>query len=96
MTEKETPTEKPVRPEGEIPLGRGNDETLRIIHEQAKRGYETPGCDNWRAVEMCRQIMRLSEAEPATPTEMQRFVGRPIDLLRHFDSPPLTIEDLNQ
>ena len=86
MAEKEKPTADSVRPEGQIPQDRGNvvfggyprDETLRIIHEQAKRGFETPGCDNWRAVEMCRQIMRLSEAEPATPMQDEKTVTVPL------------------
>lgn len=34
---------------------------LELINSLAKRGYQTPGCERWRAVEMCRQIMQFTE-----------------------------------
>ncbi len=37
------------------------EELFGVIHQMAKHGYEGPGCDNWRAVEMCRQIRDLIE-----------------------------------
>ena len=34
---------------------------LSDIHERATQGHKQAGCDNWRAVERCRQIANLTE-----------------------------------
>lgn len=34
---------------------------LANIHERATEGHKQAGCDNWRAVERCRQVANLTE-----------------------------------
>lgn len=34
---------------------------LSNVHERATEGHKKSGCDNWRAVERCRQIANLTE-----------------------------------
>lgn len=33
---------------------------LRKVHQMATEGHVKAGCDNWRAVERCRQIANLT------------------------------------
>lgn len=42
-------------------------ERVRLIGQLAQRGYQTPGCNNWRAKEMCRQIAQLAGAKVGSP-----------------------------
>jgi hypothetical protein len=36
---------------------------MNLIHEMATRGADKAGCDDWRAQEMCRQIVKISQPE---------------------------------
>ncbi|WP_374387193.1 hypothetical protein [Brevundimonas sp.] len=43
-----------------IASARRDAELLSRVHQMATEGHVKPGCDNWRAVERCRQIANLT------------------------------------
>lgn len=65
------------------PLSADDVGLLKLIEGLADRGHKTPGCENWRAVSMCRQISdivaRRLPTDRRAEAEGQSTVARPVE-----------------